>query len=60
METTFFLPLCADQIELLPRATRVTMGVVTGSMLVDGKQRDASFQRKTGILVVSRSSGDLC
>lgn len=29
-------------------ATRVTMGVVTGKMLVDGKQRDASFQRKTG------------
>lgn len=29
-------------------ATRVTMGVVTGEMLVDGKQRDASFQRKTG------------
>lgn len=29
-------------------ATRVTMGVVTGEMLVDGQQRDASFQRKTG------------
>jgi ATP-binding cassette, subfamily G (WHITE), member 2, PDR len=29
-------------------ATRVTMGVVTGEMLVDGKQRDTSFQRKTG------------
>ena len=29
-------------------ATRVTMGVVTGEMLVDGYQRDASFQRKTG------------
>ncbi|KAK4057054.1 Multidrug resistance protein [Microbotryomycetes sp. JL221] len=29
-------------------ATRVTMGVVTGKMLVDGKQRDSSFQRKTG------------
>lgn len=29
-------------------ATRVTMGVVTGEMLVDGKQRDLSFQRKTG------------
>lgn len=29
-------------------ATRVTMGVVTGEMLVDGRQRDASFQRKTG------------
>ncbi|ORX90944.1 putative ABC transporter [Basidiobolus meristosporus CBS 931.73] len=29
-------------------ATRVTMGVVTGEMLVDGKLRDQSFQRKTG------------
>lgn len=29
-------------------ASRVTMGVVTGEMLVDGKQRDNSFQRKTG------------
>ncbi|PYH42416.1 pleiotropic drug resistance family ABC transporter [Aspergillus saccharolyticus JOP 1030-1] len=29
-------------------ATRVTMGVVTGDMLVDGKPRDQSFQRKTG------------
>lgn len=29
-------------------ATRVTMGVVTGNMLVDGKERDDSFQRKTG------------
>ena len=29
-------------------ATRVTMGVVTGEMLVDGRQRDESFQRKTG------------
>ncbi|KAK9722189.1 Multidrug resistance protein [Basidiobolus ranarum] len=29
-------------------ATRVTMGVVTGEMLVDGKPRDQSFQRKTG------------
>ncbi|KAK8846877.1 hypothetical protein IAR55_005967 [Kwoniella newhampshirensis] len=29
-------------------ATRVTMGVVTGEMLVDGAQRDVSFQRKTG------------
>ena len=24
------------------------MGVVTGEMLVDGEQRDVSFQRKTG------------
>lgn len=29
-------------------ATRVTMGVVTGEMLVDGMPRDSSFQRKTG------------
>ncbi|OQO05241.1 hypothetical protein B0A48_09008 [Cryoendolithus antarcticus] len=29
-------------------ATRVTMGVVSGEMLVDGRQRDESFQRKTG------------
>ncbi|KAL2817106.1 ABC-2 type transporter-domain-containing protein [Aspergillus granulosus] len=29
-------------------ATRVTMGVVTGEMLVNGKARDQSFQRKTG------------
>lgn len=29
-------------------ATRVTMGVITGSMLVDGRLRDQSFQRKTG------------
>ncbi|KAJ5899214.1 hypothetical protein N7495_003958 [Penicillium taxi] len=29
-------------------ATRVTMGVVTGDVLVDGRPRDDSFQRKTG------------
>ncbi|VDC07751.1 unnamed protein product [Peniophora sp. CBMAI 1063] len=29
-------------------ASRVTMGVVGGQMLVDGRQRDESFQRKTG------------
>ncbi|OXV06101.1 hypothetical protein Egran_06131 [Elaphomyces granulatus] len=29
-------------------ANRVTMGVVTGEMLVDGRMRDSSFQRKTG------------
>ncbi|PGH33976.1 hypothetical protein GX50_03213 [[Emmonsia] crescens] len=29
-------------------ANRVTMGVVTGEMLVDGRLRDESFQRKTG------------
>ncbi|KAI5778459.1 ABC-2 type transporter-domain-containing protein [Geopyxis carbonaria] len=29
-------------------ANRVTMGVVTGNMCVDGHQRDDSFQRKTG------------
>ncbi|KUJ17815.1 putative ABC transporter [Mollisia scopiformis] len=29
-------------------ATRTTMGVITGGMLVDGRERDTSFQRKTG------------
>ncbi|KFY27828.1 hypothetical protein V493_03280 [Pseudogymnoascus sp. VKM F-4281 (FW-2241)] len=29
-------------------ATRTTMGVITGGMFVDGSERDASFQRKTG------------
>lgn len=29
-------------------ADRVTMGVVTGEMLVNGRRRDQSFQRKTG------------
>ncbi|WYZ42701.1 hypothetical protein EsH8_VI_000400 [Colletotrichum jinshuiense] len=29
-------------------ASRVTMGVVSGQMLVDGQLRDSSFQRKTG------------
>lgn len=29
-------------------ANRVTMGVVTGNMCVDGQPRDDSFQRKTG------------
>lgn len=29
-------------------ASRVTMGVVTGKMLVNGRQRDSGFQRKTG------------
>ncbi|KAJ1324852.1 ATP-binding cassette subfamily G (WHITE) member 2 PDR [Microdochium nivale] len=29
-------------------ASRITMGVITGEMLVDGKLRDNSFQRKTG------------
>ncbi|KAK7206453.1 ATP binding cassette transporter [Myxozyma melibiosi] len=29
-------------------ASRVTLGVVTGDMLVNGHQRDNSFQRKTG------------
>ncbi|KAL9123282.1 MAG: hypothetical protein Q9187_000154 [Circinaria calcarea] len=29
-------------------AARVTTGVVSGDMLVDGRQRDSSFQRKTG------------
>jgi ABC-type multidrug transport system ATPase subunit len=29
-------------------ANRITMGVITGDMLVDGRPRDDSFQRKTG------------
>ncbi|KAH8425503.1 Multidrug resistance protein [Aspergillus melleus] len=29
-------------------ADRVSTGVITGDMLVDGRQRDESFQRKTG------------
>lgn len=29
-------------------ASRVTMGVIGGEMLVDGHQRNGSFQRKTG------------
>ncbi|KAL7951579.1 ABC-2 type transporter domain-containing protein [Trichoderma barbatum] len=29
-------------------ADRTSMGVITGEMLVDGRPRDASFQRKTG------------
>jgi ABC-type multidrug transport system ATPase subunit len=29
-------------------ADRVTMGVVSGDILVNGKPRDTSFQRKTG------------
>jgi len=29
-------------------ASRVTMGVISGDILVDGRQRDESFQRKTG------------
>ena len=29
-------------------AERVTVGVITGEMLVDGRPRDSSFQRKTG------------
>lgn len=29
-------------------ATRTTIGVISGEMLVDGKPRDDSFQRKTG------------
>jgi ABC-type multidrug transport system ATPase subunit len=29
-------------------ADRVTMGVITGDMMIDGRPRDDSFQRKTG------------
>uniref|UniRef100_A0A0W0FAX3 Putative multidrug resistance protein cdr1 n=1 Tax=Moniliophthora roreri TaxID=221103 RepID=A0A0W0FAX3_MONRR len=29
-------------------ASRVTMGVITGSLFIDGQKRDKAFQRKTG------------
>lgn len=29
-------------------ASQTTTGVISGSMLVDGQERDQSFQRKTG------------
>ncbi|KAF2460409.1 putative multidrug resistance ABC transporter [Lineolata rhizophorae] len=29
-------------------ASRVTMGIISGDVMVDGRQRDTSFQRKTG------------
>jgi ABC-type multidrug transport system ATPase subunit len=29
-------------------ASRTTMGVISGSIFVDGRERDESFQRKTG------------
>lgn len=32
-------------------ASRTTMGVITGDMLVDGRGRDESFQRKTGYVM---------
>jgi len=32
-------------------ASRTTMGVISGSMLVDGRERDESFQRKTGYVM---------
>lgn len=32
-------------------ASRTTMGVITGNMLVDGRDRDESFQRKTGYVM---------
>ncbi|KAH6665681.1 BcATRO, ABC transporter [Halenospora varia] len=32
-------------------ASRVTMGVISGGMYVDGRQRDESFQRKTGYVM---------
>ncbi|KAL5615982.1 hypothetical protein FOBRF1_004730 [Fusarium oxysporum] len=41
--------ICRRQTTLLDAlASRITMGVVTGLMLVDGSPRDQSFQRKTG------------
>ncbi|KAF2746451.1 multidrug resistance protein CDR1 [Sporormia fimetaria CBS 119925] len=32
-------------------ASRTTMGVITGSMFVDGRERDHSFQRQTGYVM---------
>ena len=32
-------------------ASRTTMGVITGSMFVDGRERDDSFQRQTGYVM---------
>jgi ATP-binding cassette subfamily G (WHITE) protein 2 (PDR) len=32
-------------------ASRTTMGVVSGSMFVDGQERDESFQRQTGYVM---------
>jgi ABC-type multidrug transport system ATPase subunit len=32
-------------------ASRTTMGVITGSMFVDGRERDESFQRQTGYVM---------
>jgi ABC-type multidrug transport system ATPase subunit len=44
-----FLTRYAGKTTLLDvLATRTTMGVVSGEMLVNGRQRDQSFQRKTG------------
>jgi ATP-binding cassette subfamily G (WHITE) protein 2 (PDR) len=39
-------------------ATRTTMGVISGEMLVDGRPRDASFQRKTGYVAHLTPSHD--
>jgi ATP-binding cassette subfamily G (WHITE) protein 2 (PDR) len=32
-------------------ASRTTMGVISGNILVDGRERDESFQRKTGYVM---------
>jgi ATP-binding cassette subfamily G (WHITE) protein 2 (PDR) len=32
-------------------ASRTTMGIISGNMLVDGRERDGSFQRKTGYVM---------
>lgn len=39
---------CLQTTLLDTLANRVTMGVVSGRMLVDGHERDGSFQRNTG------------
>lgn len=41
-------------------ATRTTMGVITGDMLVDGRPRDDSFQRKTGKLIRALHGQEYC
>lgn len=39
-------------------AQRTTMGIITGDMLVNGKPRDPSFQRKTGYVQQQGKNGN--
>lgn len=41
-------------------ATRVTMGVISGDIWVDGRQRDSSFQRKTGQSLSTNTNPNAC